>query len=94
MKALFTIYSYLESSLEKTSTCHNNPKKSLTTKNNYTASGYSLFTDCSFDYTRNKFGYYRGHDCMKKFCKDVKEHATKIINYEEKEMIPLTDEEN
>ena len=28
---------------------------------------------------------------MKKFCKDLKEHATKIINYEKKkEMIPLT----
>ena len=31
---------------------------------------------------------------MKKFCKDLKEHATKIINYEEKEMIPLTYKEN
>ena len=26
---------------------------------------------------------------MKKFCKDLKEHATKIINYGKKEMIPL-----
>ena len=31
---------------------------------------------------------------MKKICKDLREHATKIINYEKKEMIPLTDEEN
>ena len=31
---------------------------------------------------------------MKRFCKDLKEHATKIINYEKIEMIPLTDEEN
>ena len=31
---------------------------------------------------------------MKKYCKDLKEHATKIINYDKKEMIPLTDEEN
>ena len=31
---------------------------------------------------------------MEKFCKDLKEHATKIINYEKKEIIPLTDEEN
>ena len=30
---------------------------------------------------------------MKKFCKDLKEHATKIINYEKKKMIPLTTEE-
>ena len=31
---------------------------------------------------------------MENFCKDLKEDATKIINYERKEMIPLTDEEN
>ena len=30
---------------------------------------------------------------MKKFCKDLREHATKIINYEKKEMIPLTKNE-
>ena len=31
---------------------------------------------------------------MEKFCKDLREHAMKIIDYEEKEMIPLIDEEN
>ena len=31
---------------------------------------------------------------MKNFYKDLKEHATKIINYEKKEMIPLTYEKN
>ena len=31
---------------------------------------------------------------MERLCKDLKDHATKIINYEKKEMIPLTDEEN
>ena len=30
---------------------------------------------------------------MEKFCKEVKEHATQIINYEKKEMILLTKEE-
>ena len=30
---------------------------------------------------------------MKKFCKDLREQATKIINYEKKKMIPLTTEE-
>ena len=38
--------------------------------------------------------FYIGKDCIKKFCSDLKELATKIINYEEKEMIPLTDNEN
>ena len=36
---------------------------------------------------------YRGEDCMKRFCKDLKEHATKIINCEKKVMAPLTKEE-
>ena len=27
---------------------------------------------------------------MKKFCKDLREHCTKIINYEKKKMISLT----
>ena len=31
---------------------------------------------------------------MEKFYKDLREHAMKIIDYEEKEMIPLTDKEN
>ena len=31
---------------------------------------------------------------MKKFCKDLKEHATKIINYEKQETIPLAHKEN
>ena len=30
---------------------------------------------------------------MKNFCLDLREHVTKINNYEKKEMIPLTKEE-
>ena len=76
-------------------TSYNNPKNSSTTKiNKHTPSCYSLFTHCSFDLTRNKLDCYRGKDCMERFCKDLKEHATKVINYIKKEMIPLTDEEN
>ena len=30
---------------------------------------------------------------MKNFCQDLKEHATKIIDNEKKEMLPLTNEE-
>ena len=94
MKVLFIIYADLESLIEKINTCHNNPEKSSTTKiNKHTPSGYSLFTHCSFDTTKNKLDYYRGKNCMKNVCLDRREHATKIINYEKKEMIPLTKEE-
>ena len=43
---------------------------------------------------QNKLDCYIGEDCMERFCKDLKDHAIKIINYEEKKMIPLTDKEN
>ena len=94
MRAPFIIYADLESLLEKMETRYNNPEKSSTTKiNKHTPSGYSLFTHCSFNKADNKTDYYRGEDCMKKFCIDLREHVTKIINYEKKKMIPLTKKE-
>ena len=94
MKLPFLIYADLECVLEKMSTCQNNPDKSSTAKiNKHTPSGYSIFPSCSFDESKNKLNYYRGDDCMKKFCKDLREHAMKIINYEKKSMVPLTTEE-
>ena len=95
IKSPFIIYADLECLLEKISTCYNNPEESSTTEiNKHTPSGYSLFTHCSFDKTKNKLDYYRGEDCMKKICLSLREH--KIINYEKKKMMPLTkkDEEN
>ena len=50
-----------------------------------------MFTHCSFDLTKNKHDYYRGKDCIKHFCKDLRKNTIEIIDYE---MIPLTDEEN
>ena len=93
MKVPFIIYADLECLLEKMSTCTNNANESSTTKiNKHTPLGYSIFTCCSFDESKNKLNYYRGKDCMRKFCKDLKENATRIINYEKKK-IPLTKEE-
>ena len=95
MKVPFIIYAVLESLLEKMDTYHNNPEKPSTAKiNKQKTPGYSLFTHCSFGTTKNKLDYYRDKNCMKKFCLDLREHATKIVNYEKKEMIPLTKEEN
>ena len=94
MKVPFIIYVDLECLLEKMNTCINNPNESSTTKiNKHTPSGYSIFTSSSFDESKNKLNYYRGKDCMKKFCEDLKENATRIINYEKKKIIPLTKEE-
>ena len=94
IKMPFTIYADLQCLLEKMSTCQNNPNKSSTTKiNKHTPSGYSIFTHCSFDESKNKLNYYRGDDCMNKFCKDLRQHSTKIINYEKKKMISLITKE-
>ena len=94
LKAPFTIYADLERILEKISTCQNDPKKSSTEKKaEYMPSGYSLVTCYSFDTSKNKWVHYRGKNCMEMFCKDLKIQAIKIINYEKKEIIPLTNEE-
>ena len=85
MKVPFIVYADLESLLEKMSTCHSNSEKSSAIKiNEHKPSGYSLFTHCSFNLTKNKLDYFRGKDCMERFCKNLEEHETKIINYEEK----------
>ena len=75
-------------------TCNNNPSKSYTTaKALHKPSGYSSLTSCSFDKLENKQTYYRGKGCMKRFCDDLKEHVTRITNYEMKPMDLLIEEE-
>ena len=94
LRAQFIIYADLECLLRKINTCNNNPEKSHTEKKaTHRPSGYSLATCSSFDKSKTECKCYRGKDCMKMFFKDLKDQATKIINYEKKEMIPLTDEE-
>ena len=66
-------------------TCHNNPKKSSSTKKTkHLASVYSLFTYRWVDETKNSLENYRDQDCMKNNCKNLKKHVTKIINYEQR----------
>ena len=92
-KTPFIIYPDFEPLLEKISTCHNNPKKSSTSKiNEHRPSRCSLFTQCLFDATKNNIDFYRDKDCMKMFCKYLKQHAAKVIKYEKTEMIPIANE--
>ena len=80
--------------LEKTDICHNNPKTFYKEKKaKHKPSGYALVICCSFDKTKTAVSYYRGKDCMKIFCKDLKNQAMKIINYKKKKEIILTEEE-
>ena len=94
LKLSFIIYADLECLLEKVSTCYNNPNLSSTTKiNQHVPSGYSIFTNCSFGKSYNNLSHYRGEDCMKRFCKDLKDHATRIVDFKRKFVTPLTKDE-
>ena len=87
LRAPLIIYADLECLLIKINTCSNDPDKSHTQKKaTHRPSGYPLVTCCSFDKSKNERKYYRGEDCMKMFCKDLKDQVKKIINYEKKEM--------
>ena len=90
LKVPFIIYADLECFLQKIDTCKHNPEKSYIEKK---AKHKPLVTCCSFEKFKNERKYYRGKDCIKIFCKDLKDQAMKIISYEKKKIIPLTNEE-
>ena len=72
----------------------NNSEKSYTErKAKHISSGYACSLICSFDTTKNERDYGRGEDSIERLCRKIKDYAMKIINYDGKEMIPLTDEE-
>ena len=90
LKVPVIIYADLECLLKKKQRRQNNPKNSYTQrKAKHKPSGYSLSLICSLDETKN-----RRKDCIENFCRYLKELATEIINYKEKEMTMLTDKEN
>ena len=94
MKAPYIIVADIESLLRKMDICPNDPSISSTEKKNkHEMCGYSLFTDCSFDEKNNKLDYYRSKDCLKIFCEDLKKQAKSINDFEKKEMIELTQDE-
>ena len=67
IRSPFIIYADLECLLEKIRTCYTKFEESSTTEiNKHTPSGYSLFTHCSFEKTKNKLDYYRGDNYMEK----------------------------
>ena len=85
------IYADLESLIKKIDNCKNNPEKFSATKTDeYIPSGFSMSTIWAFDNIETKHSLYRGEDCMKRFCSFLREHATIIINFENKKMLPST----
>ena len=95
LKALFANYVDLECLLIKKQSLPNNLNGSYTErKAMHETCGYSFDLISLFDSRQNKHSFYREKDCIKKFCSDLKELGTKIVNYEEKDMMTLTDSEN
>ena len=89
------IYLDLECLLFKQQSCQNNPNESYTEqKAIHEPCVYSLDLVYSFDSKEDKYIFYRGYDCNKTFCSELKELGTKVVNYEKKEMTPLTDDQN
>ena len=92
MKVPFIIYPDLEC-ISKNS-CQNDPRKSSANKiNELTPSSFSLSMHCSFDKRQKINLIIKNLENMKNLCLYLREHATKIISYEKKEIIPLTNKE-
>ena len=74
----FIIYASTESLLEKI------PEKSSTTQiTQHTPWGFS-FSQTSFGSNKNKHSFYRGADCMKKICANLRNHFRKNKKKQEK----------
>ena len=87
-------YADLESLNKKVDCCKSIPEKSSTTKVDWHIPfGYLMPALWSFDGIENRHDVYRGEDCTKKSCESFREHTSKIINFEKKKMIPLTNEQ-
>ena len=55
-------------------------------------SAFLILTISLFKSIKNKHDVYKRKDCMKKFCKSLGEHASKIIDFKKKQMKLLTNE--
>ena len=89
LKVPWVIYVNFACLLIKQQLCQNNPEESYIEKKYiHESCGYSIDLVSSFDSKQDKHSFYRGKDCTKTFSKDLKKHAIKIINFEEKEMKP------
>ena len=83
LKAPFLIIFDNDGLLLKMASSENNPEKFYIGKNaKPIPSGCAWSLTCSFDSTRNKHGYCRGEDCIKRLCKKIRELILEIIIYE------------
>ena len=94
LKAANVIYMDLESLLIKNQSTQNNPNELYTEKKAiHEGCGYAIKLVRWYDTNKYIRNFHRGKDCIKKLCEDIKTQAIEIINFKEKEMIPLTNDE-
>ena len=85
LKAPAAIYLDLESLLIKQQSPQNNPEESYTEgKAIHEACGYLIKLVRTYDSDKNAYSFYRGKDCIKKLCKDLRDQEMEIFNYEKK----------
>ena len=90
LEVLFMIYADLECLLKMEQSSQNNPKNSYTDRKVIPKpSNYSFSLNCSFDEAKNRYKFYIRKDRIGRFCRDLKELPTEMINYVQKEMILL-----
>ena len=86
-------YADMEYLISKKDKCASNPENSSTTKTGeHNPCGYSMLKIWAFDHIENKHNLYCGKNCMKKFCKSLREHTKNIIDFEKRITLPLTKE--
>ena len=84
------IYAVIEYLIKKVDGCANNPENSSATKiGGHIPCGYSMSTIWVFDHAEMKHALCRKY-CMKKFCSSLREHYENVIDFEKKNMLPLT----
>ena len=72
------IYADIKSLIKEINERANNPGNFPITKiNEHIPCGYSMSTIWAFDLIENKQTFYRGKECIKKFCEFLREHAKK-----------------
>ena len=62
-------------------------------KGEYILCEYSMSTIWTFSDIENKHDVYRSEETIKIICESLREYIMKIINFEKKEMILLTNKE-
>ena len=77
----YIVYADIEYSIEKINECPNNPK-------NWGAYSSWIFNINNLGiWSRRKYAYYHGKDCMKKFCEPLKKQAKNITDFEKKKVL-------